>query len=102
MEMAFFLLVIAAISQCTYGFNIIADLSREQYPQVIGHAGSSGYVPESSLIGYDLAANMFADYSEPDLVLSKDGQFFGITHVNIYRLIIKHKLVLKAAIFCFH
>jgi hypothetical protein len=58
-------------------FNAVAELTRQAYPQVIGHAGASGYVPESSLIGYDLAANLLADYSEPDLVLTKDNYFIA-------------------------
>lgn len=58
-------------------YNLVASLSREMQPQVIGHAGASGYVPESSLIGYDLAANLLSDYSEPDLVLTKDSQFIA-------------------------
>jgi glycerophosphoryl diester phosphodiesterase len=58
-------------------FNEVAELTRQAYPQVIGHAGASGYVPESSLIGYDLAANLLADYSEPDLVLTKDNYFIA-------------------------
>ena len=58
-------------------FNLIASLSRDAMPQVIGHAGASGYVPESSLIGYDLAANLLSDYSEPDLILSKDSYFIA-------------------------
>jgi hypothetical protein len=59
------------------GFNAVAELTRQAKPQVIGHAGASGYVPESSIIGYDLAANLLADYSEPDLVLTKDNYFVG-------------------------
>ena len=59
------------------GYNLVASLQRDAQPQVIGHAGSSCYVPESSLIGYDLAANLLADYSEPDLILTKDSQFIA-------------------------
>ena len=58
-------------------FNAVAGLTRNAFPQVIGHAGASGYVPESSLIGYDLAANLLADYSEPDVVLTADSHFIG-------------------------
>lgn len=74
--------MIAALSGCE-GFNDIASLSRSSYPQIIGHAGASGYVPESSLIGYDLAANMGADYSEPDLVLSSDNVFFAFHDLTL-------------------
>ena len=42
-------------------------------PLVIGHRGASGYRPEHTLAGYELAARMGADYVEPDLVSTKDG-----------------------------
>ncbi|GAA2666767.1 MULTISPECIES: glycerophosphodiester phosphodiesterase [Actinosynnema] len=41
---------------------------------VIGHRGASGYRPEHTLAAYELAARMGADYVEPDLVPTKDGQ----------------------------
>jgi glycerophosphoryl diester phosphodiesterase len=40
---------------------------------VIAHRGASGYRPEHTLAGYELAARMGADYIEPDLVSTKDG-----------------------------
>jgi glycerophosphoryl diester phosphodiesterase len=42
-------------------------------PLVIGHRGASGYRPEHTLESYRLAAEMGADYIEPDLVSTKDG-----------------------------
>ncbi len=66
------------MQEVSSSFNAVAGLTRSAFPQVIGHAGASGYVPESTLIGYDLAANLLADYSEPDVVLTRDGQFIGI------------------------
>ncbi|MEN3337244.1 MAG: glycerophosphoryl diester phosphodiesterase, partial [Acidobacteriota bacterium] len=42
-------------------------------PLVIGHRGASGYRPEHTLAGYRLAAEMGADFIEPDLVATKDG-----------------------------
>ena len=42
-------------------------------PIIIGHRGASGYRPEHTLAGYRLAAQMGADYIEPDLVSTKDG-----------------------------
>src|SRR5919109_4396838 len=42
-------------------------------PIVIGHRGASGYRPEHTLAAYRLAAEMGADYIEPDLVATKDG-----------------------------
>ena len=63
--------------------NVIATISRSQHPQVIGHAGASGYVPESTLIGYNLAANLDADYSEPDLILTMDGEFIAMHDLTL-------------------
>ncbi|MFR9804876.1 glycerophosphodiester phosphodiesterase [Pseudonocardia sp. RS010] len=42
-------------------------------PLVIAHRGASGYRPEHTLAGYELAARMGADYLEPDLVSTADG-----------------------------
>ncbi|GAA2610076.1 glycerophosphodiester phosphodiesterase [Dactylosporangium fulvum] len=43
-------------------------------PLVIGHRGASGHRPEHTLAAYRLAIAMGADYIEPDLVPTKDGQ----------------------------
>jgi glycerophosphoryl diester phosphodiesterase len=42
-------------------------------PLIIGHRGAPGHRPEHTLAGYRLAAEMGADYIEPDLVSTKDG-----------------------------
>ena len=42
-------------------------------PIVIAHRGASGYRPEHTLSGYQLAIDQGADYIEPDLVMTKDG-----------------------------
>jgi glycerophosphoryl diester phosphodiesterase len=42
-------------------------------PLVVGHRGASGYRPEHTLASYELAAQMGADYIEPDLVSTQDG-----------------------------
>ena len=44
-----------------------------EHPLVIGHRGSSGYLPEHTIPGYVLAIKNGADYIEPDLVSTKDG-----------------------------
>jgi glycerophosphoryl diester phosphodiesterase len=44
-----------------------------QTPLIIGHRGAAGHRPEHTLPGYRLAAEMGADYIEPDLVSTKDG-----------------------------
>ena len=40
---------------------------------IIGHRGASGHRPEHTLESYRLAAEMGADFIEPDLVATKDG-----------------------------
>lgn len=42
-------------------------------PIIIGHRGAAGHRPEHTLASYRLAAEMGADYIEPDLVCTKDG-----------------------------
>ena len=44
-----------------------------QSPIIIAHRGASGYRPEHTLAGYELAIDLGADYIEPDLVMTKDG-----------------------------
>lgn len=46
----------------------------EPAPLVIAHRGASGYVPEHTLAAYALAVLQGADYIEPDLVMTRDGQ----------------------------
>jgi glycerophosphoryl diester phosphodiesterase len=46
---------------------------RTQDPLVIAHRGASGYRPEHTLAGYELAIRMGADFVEPDLVSTRDG-----------------------------
>ena len=43
-------------------------------PLVIAHRGASGYAPEHTLAAYALAILQGADYVEPDLVMTRDGQ----------------------------
>lgn len=47
-------------------------------PIVIAHRGASGYLPEHTLAAYELAIRMGADYIEPDLQLTKDGQLVAL------------------------
>jgi glycerophosphoryl diester phosphodiesterase len=46
-------------------------------PLVIGHRGASGYRPEHTLASYELAIAQGANYIEPDLVMSKDGELLA-------------------------
>ena len=43
-------------------------------PLIIAHRGASGYAPEHTLAAYALAILQGADYIEPDLVMTRDGQ----------------------------
>lgn len=43
------------------------------HPLIIGHRGSPGYLPEHTLVGYQRAVELGADYIEPDLVITRDG-----------------------------
>jgi glycerophosphoryl diester phosphodiesterase len=47
---------------------------RGRLPIVIGHRGSPAYRPEHTIASYTLAIEMGADYIEPDLCFTKDGQ----------------------------
>lgn len=47
---------------------------RAATPIVFGHRGAAGYRPEHTAMGYRLGAQLGADYLEPDLVPTKDGQ----------------------------
>ena len=44
-------------------------------PIVIAHRGASGERPEHTLAAYQLAIEQGADFIEPDLVMTRDGQF---------------------------
>jgi glycerophosphoryl diester phosphodiesterase len=41
---------------------------------LVGHRGASGYRPEHTLASYELAIQQGADFIEPDVVSTKDGQ----------------------------
>lgn len=46
-------------------------------PIVIAHRGASGYRPEHTIASYQLAIEFGADYIEPDLVATRDGQLIA-------------------------
>ena len=52
---------------------------------VIAHRGASGYLPEHTLEAYALAIQQGADYIEPDLVMTSDGQLIA-RHDNVLDL----------------
>jgi glycerophosphoryl diester phosphodiesterase len=52
-------------------------------PLVIAHRGASGYLPEHTLAGYELAIDQGADFIEPDLVMTKDGHLVVRHDLNV-------------------
>ena len=52
-------------------------------PVVIGHRGACGYLPEHTLASYKKAIEMGADFIEPDLVVTKDGELVARHEPNI-------------------
>ncbi len=52
-------------------------------PLVIGHRGASGYLPEHTLQSYQKAIEQGADFIEPDLVATKDGELIARHEPNI-------------------
>lgn len=56
---------------------------RDPAPLVIGHRGSTGYLPEHTLASYELAILQGVDYIEPDLVATRDGVLIARHEVNI-------------------
>jgi glycerophosphoryl diester phosphodiesterase len=56
-----------------------------QAPIVIAHRGASGYLPEHTLGGYELAVKLGADYIEPDLQLTKDGYLVAMHDATLTR-----------------
>jgi hypothetical protein len=57
-------------------------LNGEQ-PLVVGHRGAAGYLPDHTLEGYKLAIQSGADFIEPDLVATKDGELIARHEPNI-------------------
>ena len=54
-----------------------------QRPLVIGHRGAAGHRPDHTIEGYKLAIEMGADFIEPDLVATKDGELIARHEPNI-------------------
>jgi glycerophosphoryl diester phosphodiesterase len=53
---------------------LLASLLAMSTPFIIGHRGASGERPEHTLAAYALALDQGADFIEPDVVPTKDGQ----------------------------
>ena len=54
-------------------------------PLVIGHRGATGYLPEHTAGGYELAVRMGVDYIEPDLQLTSDGVLVAMHDTTLTR-----------------
>lgn len=52
-------------------------------PLIVAHRGASGYRPEHTLAAYKLAIEQGADFIEPDLVPTKDGELVARHENNI-------------------
>ncbi|MGL5003736.1 MAG: glycerophosphodiester phosphodiesterase family protein, partial [Casimicrobium sp.] len=52
-------------------------------PLVVGHRGASGYLPEHTIEAYKRAIEMNADFIEPDVVATKDGELIARHEPNI-------------------
>ena len=52
---------------------------------VIAHRGASGYLPEHTLAGYELAVKLGADFIEPDLQLTSDNELVAIHDDTLQR-----------------
>jgi glycerophosphoryl diester phosphodiesterase len=51
----------------------------------IGHRGASGYAPEHTIVAYDLALDLGADYIEQDLQLTSDGVLVALHDTTLDR-----------------
>ncbi|OSP55835.1 glycerophosphodiester phosphodiesterase family protein [Pseudoruegeria sp. SK021] len=54
-------------------------------PVVVAHRGASGYLPEETLGGYELAMQMGADYIEPDIQMTADGALVAMHDSTLSR-----------------
>ncbi|OWJ73738.1 VPLPA-CTERM sorting domain-containing protein [Haematobacter missouriensis] len=54
-------------------------------PIVVAHRGASGYLPEETLGGYELALKMGADYIEPDVQMTADGALIAMHDATLNR-----------------
>ena len=53
------------------------------HPIVIAHRGASGYLPDHTVEAYELAIELGADFIEPDLVATKDGELIARHEPNL-------------------
>ncbi|WP_396269274.1 glycerophosphodiester phosphodiesterase [Ideonella sp.] len=70
-------LALAALQACGGGDDPRYNTLSGEAPLVIGHRGASGERPEHTLESYQLAIDQGADFVEPDLVLTADGEMIA-------------------------
>lgn len=69
--------IAALVAGCSSDDDAVFATQDGKAPLVIGHRGASGLLPEHTLEAYKLAIEQGADYIEPDLVMTKDGQLIA-------------------------
>jgi glycerophosphoryl diester phosphodiesterase len=62
---------------CALGVQALGD------PLVIAHRGASGYLPEHTLAAYAMAYAQGADYLEPDVAVTADGQAVALHDLTL-------------------
>jgi glycerophosphoryl diester phosphodiesterase len=77
-------LSVAALVACGGGNSALPFQTLDgAQPLVIGHRGSAGVLPDHTLEGYTRAIQNGADFIEPDLVATKDGELIARHEPNI-------------------
>jgi glycerophosphoryl diester phosphodiesterase len=78
------ILVVLGLSSCGGDDDVKAFPTLDgSKPLVIGHRGASGYLPEHTIESYKRAIDLGADFIEPDLVATKDGELIARHEPNI-------------------
>ncbi|MEO7548514.1 MAG: glycerophosphodiester phosphodiesterase [Ramlibacter sp.] len=76
-------LLLAALTACGGSDSASFPTLDGNRPLVIGHRGAAGTYPDHTLEGYRRAVEMGADFIEPDLVATKDGELIARHEPNI-------------------
>ena len=79
----FIAVVLASLSACGGSDGPSYPTLDGSQPLVIGHRGAAGYLPDHTLEGYQRAISLGADFIEPDLVATKDGELIARHEPNI-------------------
>ncbi|GEN82511.1 glycerophosphoryl diester phosphodiesterase [Sporosarcina luteola] len=76
MKKGFLFVMLVLLSACSQKTDVAA-LPDDEF-LIIAHRGASAYAPEHSLLAYELAVQMKADYIELDVHMTKDGELVSI------------------------